>query len=50
MKSHDSIWVVRIWCGESTNPILRCFINPKGLNCEDLLVGMVLEFTSCLMV
>jgi hypothetical protein len=27
----------------STDPILRCFINPEGLNCEDLLEGIIFE-------
>jgi hypothetical protein len=39
-----------MWCNVYTNPILRCFINPKGLNCADLLVGMVHEFVSWLVV
>jgi hypothetical protein len=32
-----------LWCGIRTNPILRCFANPKRLNYEDLLEGMVPE-------
>jgi hypothetical protein len=31
-------------CSKHTNPILRCFINPEGLNRRDMLVGMVHEF------
>jgi hypothetical protein len=27
----------------STDPILRCFINPEGLNYEDLLEGIISE-------
>jgi hypothetical protein len=27
----------------STNPVLSCFINPKGLNYEDLLEGIIPE-------
>jgi hypothetical protein len=50
MKSHDSVWVVRIWCGIHTDPILRCFVDPEGLNCRDLLVGVVPELTSWLTV
>jgi hypothetical protein len=31
-------------CGVvSTDLILRCFTNPEGLNCEDLLEGIILE-------
>jgi hypothetical protein len=29
-----------------TDPILRCFDNPEGLNCEDLLVGIVPELAN----
>jgi hypothetical protein len=50
MKSHDSVWVIRIWCGIHTDYILRCFVDPEGLNCRDLLVGMVPELTSWLTV
>jgi hypothetical protein len=35
-----------MWYGECTNPILRCFVNLKGLSCGDLLVGMVPELMS----
>jgi hypothetical protein len=41
MKSHGSIWVVRMWCGIHTDPFLRCFVDPEGLNCGDLLVSVV---------
>jgi hypothetical protein len=44
MKPHDFVWVVRLGCGEHTNPVLKCFINPEGLNCRDVVVGMVHEF------
>jgi hypothetical protein len=44
MKPHGSVWIVRMWCNERTNPILRCFINPEGLNCGDLLLGVVHKF------
>jgi hypothetical protein len=30
----------------ATNPVLRCFDNPKGLNCGGLLVGIVPESAS----
>jgi hypothetical protein len=46
MMSHCFIWVVRMWCGIHTNPILRCFMDPEGLNYRDLLVGVVLELVS----
>jgi hypothetical protein len=48
MKSHGSIRVVRKWCGIRTDPILRCFINPEGLSCGDLLVSIVLELARSL--
>jgi hypothetical protein len=44
VKPHSSIRVVRLGCGEHTNPILSCFVNPEGLNWGDLLVGVVHEF------
>jgi hypothetical protein len=44
MKPHGSVRVVRLGYDEHTNSILRCFINPEGLNYRDLLVGMVHEF------
>jgi hypothetical protein len=46
MKPHDSIRVVRMWCGICTDPILRCFDNPEGLSYEDSLVGVVHELSS----
>jgi hypothetical protein len=33
-----------------TNPVRRCFTNLEGLNCEDLLEGMVTELASWLTV
>jgi hypothetical protein len=39
-----------LWCGICTDPILRCFINPEGLNYKHLLEGMVPELASWLMV
>jgi hypothetical protein len=50
MKPHGSIWVVRMWYDMRTDPVLRCFDNPEGLSCGDLLVGMVPELTSWLTV
>jgi hypothetical protein len=46
MKSHNSIWIVRMWCNKCISPILRCFINPERLSCGDLLVGVVPELVS----
>jgi hypothetical protein len=34
----------------STDPVLRCFSNPEGLNCMDVLEGMVPELMSWLTV
>jgi hypothetical protein len=50
MKPHGSVWVVRMWCGNCSNPILMCFAIQEGLNYGDLLVGVVLELTSWLTV
>jgi hypothetical protein len=50
MKPHGSVRVVRMWCGKPTCTILRCFVNPEGLNYEDLLVGTVAELVSWQMV
>jgi hypothetical protein len=50
MKSHGSIWVVRIWCGIHTDPVLRCFMDPEGLNYGDLLIGVVPEIAGLLTV
>jgi hypothetical protein len=33
----------KLWCGDHTDPVLRCFVKPEGLNYEDLLEGMVPE-------
>jgi hypothetical protein len=46
MKSHGLIRVVRTWCGECTNPVLRCFVNPEELSYGDLLVGVVPKLAS----
>jgi hypothetical protein len=40
MKPHGSVQVVRVWCGIRTNPVLRCFDNPEGLNYGNLLLGV----------
>jgi hypothetical protein len=37
-------------CGMCTDPVLRCFDNPKGLSYGDLLVGIVPELSSSLTV
>jgi hypothetical protein len=50
MKLHGSICVVKMWCGIRTNPVLRCFDNPEGLSCENLLVDVVPELVSWLIV
>jgi hypothetical protein len=50
MKPHGSVWVVRMWCGIHTDPVLRCFDNPEGLSYWDLLVVMVPELLSSLTV
>jgi hypothetical protein len=46
MKSRNSVWVVRMWHDICTDPILRCFDNPKGLSCGNLVVGVVPELLS----
>jgi hypothetical protein len=46
MKSHSFVWVVRMWCGIHTDPVVMCFINQKELSCGDLLVSMVPELMS----
>jgi hypothetical protein len=50
MKPHGSVRVVRMWCDELTNPVLRCFVNLEGLNYGNLLVGVVHELVSWLVV
>jgi hypothetical protein len=32
-----------LWCGICTDPGLRCVNNSKGLNCGDLLEGVIPE-------
>jgi hypothetical protein len=46
MKPHNSIQVVRMWCTIHTDPVLRCFDNPEGLNYSYLLVGVVPKLSS----
>jgi hypothetical protein len=46
MKSHGSFWVVTMWCEIHTDNVLRCFMDAKGLNYGDLLVGLVPELMS----
>jgi hypothetical protein len=50
MKPHGSLQVFKMWCNEHAYPILRCFVNPKGLNYGDLPVSVVPELTCSLMV
>jgi hypothetical protein len=50
MKPHGSAQVVRIWCGIHTNHVHKCFDNLEGLNCGNLVVGMVPELSSWLTV
>jgi hypothetical protein len=50
MKPHDFIWVVRMWWGMCTDPVLRCSKNLEGLIYEDLLVGVVPKLSSWLTV
>jgi hypothetical protein len=32
-----------LWCGIHIDPVLRCFVNPEGVNYEDLLECVVPE-------
>jgi hypothetical protein len=50
MKSHGPVRVITMWCRIHIDRILRCFINPEGLSCRDLLVSMVPELVSWLTV
>jgi hypothetical protein len=50
MKPYGSVRIARMWYAERTYPVLMCLVNPDGLNCRDLLVGVVLELTSWLTV
>jgi hypothetical protein len=46
MKTHSFVRVVRMWCEIHTVLILRCVNNSEGLNCWNILVGVVPEFTN----
>jgi hypothetical protein len=46
IKPLGFIRVVRMWSSLRTDPFLRCLDNPEGLNCGDLLVGIVPELSS----
>jgi hypothetical protein len=35
-----------LWYRIRTDPVLRCFVNLEGLNCEDLLEGVLPELVS----
>jgi hypothetical protein len=35
-----------MWCGIRTNPVLSCFMNPEGLNYEDMLESVVPELAN----
>jgi hypothetical protein len=50
MMPYSFVQVVKMWCGIRTTPVLRCFMNPEGLNYGDLLVGVVPELASLLTV
>jgi hypothetical protein len=45
VKPHDSIWVVRMWCGMCTDPV-----RVVRMNYGDLLEGIVPEVSSWLTV
>jgi hypothetical protein len=46
MKPHSTVWVVRMWCRIHTDPVLRCFDNPKGLIYGNFLVDVVPKLAS----
>jgi hypothetical protein len=50
MKPLSSVQVVRMWCDICTDPVLGCFDNLEGLNCRDLLVGIVPKLSRWLTV
>jgi hypothetical protein len=50
MKPFSFIRVVRMWYGVHTNPVLRSFDAPEGMNYMELLVDVVPELLSCLTV
>jgi hypothetical protein len=50
MKPRGSIRVVKMWHDICTDPLLRCFDNPEGLSCGNLVVSMVPVLSSWLTV
>jgi hypothetical protein len=50
MKSRGSVWVIRMWCRISINPVIRCYVDPEGLNYGNLVVGVLPELMSWLTV
>jgi hypothetical protein len=50
MKSRGSVWVVRMWCRISINPVIRCYVDLEGLNYRNLVVGVLPELMSWLTV
>jgi hypothetical protein len=50
MKPHNFVWVIKMWCRICTDPVLRYFDNPEGLNCENLLVIVVPKLSSWIRV
>jgi hypothetical protein len=42
--------LLELWCIIHIDPILRCFVNPEGLNYKDLLEGVVAKLVSWLMI
>jgi hypothetical protein len=50
MKPLGSVQVVKMWCGICTDLVIMCFDDLEGLNCRDLLVGVVPELLSWLTV
>jgi hypothetical protein len=50
IRPHDSVRVVRMLYGICIDPILRCFVDPKGLSYGDLLVGVVPDLMSWLTI
>jgi hypothetical protein len=50
MRHHGSVQDVRMWCEIRANPVLGCFDNPEGLNCGNMLFGVVPELSSWLTV
>jgi hypothetical protein len=50
MKSHGSVWVVIMLCRISIDPVIRCYVDPEGLNYGDLIVNVLPELMSWLTV